>query len=56
MVTLEPGGHPRAWELSVITRGTATWTLLDPLPMPMSSLPCSVLALNTISTSRSTNP
>ena len=31
MVTLEPGGHPRAWELSVITRGTATWTLLDPL-------------------------
>ncbi|WP_156750594.1 cupin domain-containing protein [Mycobacterium sp. 852013-50091_SCH5140682] len=37
MVTLEPGGirephwHPSAWEINVITRGVATWTLLDPL-------------------------
>ncbi len=37
MVTLEPGGirephwHPSAWEISVITDGTASWTLLDPL-------------------------
>lgn len=37
MVTLEPGGirephwHPSAWEISVITHGTASWTLLDPL-------------------------
>lgn len=37
MVTLEPGGirephwHPSAWEISVITSGVATWTLLDPM-------------------------
>jgi oxalate decarboxylase len=37
MVTLQPGGirephwHPSAWEINVITRGVATWTLLDPL-------------------------
>lgn len=37
MVTLEPGGirephwHPSAWELTITTRGTASWTLLDPL-------------------------
>ncbi|MUL77120.1 cupin domain-containing protein [Mycobacterium sp. CBMA226] len=37
MVTLEPGGirephwHPSAWEINVVTRGVATWTLLDPL-------------------------
>ncbi len=37
LVTLEPGGirephwHPSAWEINVITRGVATWTLLDPL-------------------------
>ncbi|BBX87477.1 hypothetical oxalate decarboxylase [Mycolicibacterium aubagnense] len=36
MVTLEPGGirephwHPSAWEINVITRGVATWTVLDP--------------------------
>lgn len=36
-VTLQPGGirephwHPSAWEISVITSGVATWTLLDPL-------------------------
>lgn len=37
MVTLTPGGirephwHPSAWEINVITKGVATWTLLDPL-------------------------
>jgi oxalate decarboxylase len=37
LVTLQPGGirephwHPSAWEMNIITGGTATWTLLDPL-------------------------
>ncbi|MEN4474965.1 cupin domain-containing protein [Mycolicibacterium cosmeticum] len=36
LVTLQPGAirephwHPSAWEINVVTAGTATWTVLDP--------------------------
>lgn len=35
MLTLEPGGirephwHPSAWELNIVTRGVATWVVID---------------------------
>ena len=35
MLTLQPGGirephwHPSAWELNIVTRGVATWVVID---------------------------